>query len=140
MRLTVYNVRTMPEELQKPQYEIGHFHCDLHALTQGKTVKYIVAEVAKDLRYLLHLDSDTRAHIGVLLLATRANADYGQSRIIGGGQVMVASAPSSHGIIVSLVDYSMMYGMEPKSVRDAFQPLVAAKLRELGLDVTDEQQ
>ncbi len=119
---------------ETPTYEIGHFECDTQRLKDGRVVKYVVAEVVQGVHYVLHCNTRYNSHYGIMEIVNDTLPQYQNAKILGGGRMkLLFQGEGKFGL--RLHGYSEDYGEETKEIRQAFTPIVAEKLRELGLDI-----
>jgi hypothetical protein len=116
-------------------YEIGHFECKVERLIDRRVVKFIVCEVTRNIHYVFHLDSNSSSHEGISWQAEKTHPQYRNADILGGGRLALSNAGGPQKLELKLTDYSRDYGQEPDEIRAAFTPIVAEKLRQLGLNI-----
>jgi hypothetical protein len=96
--------------------------------------KYIVASIGDDL-YQLFADAACLSHAGIKVRMHREGKLPENAKIMGGGLVRQLYTSETPSVIV-LENGSIKFGKEPKEIREIFRPLLAAKLREMGIEAT----
>jgi hypothetical protein len=120
-----------PEAPPSPQCEVGHL--EFRVPDNTTIFKYIVA--LQGVVHRLFADDKWGSHWGVANDMKKKKLLDPADPIKGGGKIKITM---SNGVLteLSLYDTSGDFGREPEEVRTALRPLVLAKLKEIGIDIS----